>query len=104
MGGIHGAAVRLSLGKKEWFSVSQKDMTTGPITAQLLIFTLPILLSQLLQQFYNLADTAMVGQLIGADALAAVGTGGLAVICYRELLYWPFRGNQCAGIPAFRRA
>lgn len=52
-------------------------MTKGPIMGQLLAFTLPILLSQLLQQFYNIADTAMVGRLIGADALAATGTGGL---------------------------
>lgn len=56
---------------------TKTDMTEGPITGQLLAFTFPILLSQLLQQFYNIADTAMVGRLIGADALAAVGTGGL---------------------------
>ena len=56
---------------------TQTDMTSGPIFKQLLTFTLPILLSQLLQQFYNIADTAMVGRLVGADALAATGTGGL---------------------------
>lgn len=53
------------------------QMTDGPIARQLLAFTLPILLSQLLQQFYNIADTAMIGRLIGADALAATGTAGL---------------------------
>ena len=52
-------------------------MTEGPIARQLLCFTLPILLSQLLQQFYNIADTAIIGQYIGADALAATGTAGL---------------------------
>lgn len=56
---------------------SQVQMTEGPITKQLLCFTLPILLSQLLQQFYNIADTAIIGQYIGADALAATGTAGL---------------------------
>ncbi len=56
---------------------TSNDMTRGPIAKSLLMFTLPILLSQLLQQFYNIADTAMVGQLVGADALAAVGSGGL---------------------------
>lgn len=56
---------------------SQTDLTAGPIAIQLLAFTLPILLSQLLQQFYNIADTAIVGRMIGADALAATGSAGL---------------------------
>ena len=56
---------------------SQVQMTDGPIAKQLLCFTFPILLSQLLQQFYNIADTAIVGQCIGANGLAAAGTAGL---------------------------
>ena len=40
---------------------------------------LPILLSQLLQQFYTIADTALVGQVLGAQALAAVGTASLVL-------------------------
>lgn len=39
-------------------SADQQDFTRGPILRQLLIFMLPILLSQLLQQFYGIADTA----------------------------------------------
>lgn len=56
---------------------SQVQMTDGPIARQLLSFTFPILLSQLLQQFYNIADTAIIGQHLGADSLAATGTAGL---------------------------
>ena len=58
-------------------SADQQDFTRGPIIRQLLIFMLPILLSQLLQQFYSIADTALVGQVLGAQALAAVGTASL---------------------------
>ena len=58
-------------------SADQQDFTRGAIVRQLLIFMLPILLSQLLQQFYTIADTALIGQVLGAEALAAVGTAGL---------------------------
>ena len=58
-------------------SADQQDFTRGAIVRQLLIFMLPILLSQLLQQFYAIADTALVGQALGAEALAAVGTASL---------------------------
>ena len=58
-------------------SADQQDFTRGAIVRQLLIFMLPILLSQLLQQFYTIADTALVGQALGAGALAAVGTASL---------------------------
>ena len=58
-------------------SADQQDFTRGAIVRQLLIFMLPILLSQLLQQFYTIADTALVGQALGAEALAAVGTASL---------------------------
>ena len=58
-------------------SADQQDFTRGPILRQLLVFMLPILLSQLLQQFYGIADTALVGQALGAEALAAVGTASL---------------------------
>ena len=58
-------------------SADQQDFTRGAIPRQLLVFMLPILLSQLLQQFYTIADTALVGQVLGAQALAAVGTASL---------------------------
>ena len=55
--------------------MSQKaDLTTGPITTTMLRFALPMILGNLLQQFYNVADTFIVGQFLGAGALAAVGS------------------------------
>ena len=50
------------------------DLTRGGITGTLLRFTLPMMAGSLLQQCYNIADTLIVGQCIGADALAAVGS------------------------------
>ena len=52
-------------------------MTKGPIGRELLQLTLPVLLSQLLQQFYNIADASVIGQAAGAVGLAAVGSAGL---------------------------
>jgi len=56
---------------------TQKLMTDGPITRQLLSYMLPILLSQLLQQLYTMADAAILGRCIGARALAAHSSAGL---------------------------
>ncbi len=82
---------------------TQTDMTSGPIFKQLLTFTLPILLSQLLQQFYNIADTAMVGRLVGADALGCHRHRRTITVGYREFLYRPLRRNQRTHFPSFRK-
>ena len=54
------------------------DFTQGPITKQLVLFTLPLLLSTLLQTFYNAADRSVAGMYGGDVALAAVGSTGTA--------------------------
>ena len=51
-----------------------RDLTRGPVTRTMLYFAFPMILGNLLQQFYNVADTLIVGQFLGADALAAVGS------------------------------
>lgn len=52
----------------------QHDLTKGPITRTMLLFAGPMIAGNLLQQFYNVADTLIVGQFLGAGALAAVGS------------------------------
>lgn len=52
----------------------QKDLTQGSITKTLLLFAMPMIAGDLLQQFYNIADTLIVGRFLGAEALAAVGS------------------------------
>ena len=51
-----------------------RDLTRGSVTKSMLLFALPMILGNLLQQFYNVADTLIVGQFLGATALAAVGS------------------------------
>ena len=54
----------------------RKDMTIGNPMKIILLFSLPVLLGNLFQQFYNMVDTVIVGQYLGEDALAAVGSTG----------------------------
>lgn len=50
------------------------SLVTGNITWGMLWFAVPMILGNLLQQFYNIADTLIVGRFLGAKALAAVGS------------------------------
>jgi putative efflux protein, MATE family len=52
------------------------DITEGIIWKQLLLFAMPLLVSNILQQLYNTVDSAIVGKFINDDALAAVGSTG----------------------------
>ena len=60
--------------KKEKSDKMQRCLTSGPITKGILLFALPLMLGNLLQQMYNIADTWVVGRFLGPDALAAVGS------------------------------
>ena len=52
-------------------------MTKGRPMSVLLKFALPLMAGNVFQQFYNMADTIIVGRFVGADALAAVGATGI---------------------------
>lgn len=51
-----------------------RDLTKGSISRSLLLFALPMIAGNLLQQLYNIADTLIVGRVLGKNALAAVGS------------------------------
>ncbi len=53
-------------------SSTVKDMTTGNIWKQLIVFMIPLLVGNIFQQFYNTIDSVVVGNYVGKDALAAV--------------------------------
>ena len=53
-----------------------QDFTRGSIAKQLLIFYIPMFLTNMLQQVYSFVDTAIVGNGLGDHALAAVGNMG----------------------------
>ena len=52
----------------------KQDLTKGPLGKQILLFSLPLMLSNLLQVLFNMADIAVVGQFAGSVALGAVGS------------------------------
>lgn len=51
-----------------------QDFTRGPVMGRLLRFAVPMILGDLLQQCYNIADTLIIGRCLGPNALAAVGS------------------------------
>ena len=53
---------------------AEKNLTEGKILKTMLMFAIPMILGNLLQQVYNIADTMVVGRFLGAEALAAVGS------------------------------
>ena len=70
-----------------------KDMTQGSPLKLILAFAVPLMLGSLFQQFYNLADTIIVGRFVGVEALAAVGSvGGLNYLAQRTT-------GRCAATP-----
>ena len=76
-----------------------KDLTAGYPIKRILLFAFPLYLGILFQQFYNIVDTVIVGQLLGVKALAGVGSTGSA--CF---LILGFCNGICSGfsIPVAR--
>lgn len=63
--------------KKEMISLAKtKDLTQGSPLGLILRFAFPVYLGMLFQQFYNIVDTVIVGQLLGVRQLAGVGSTG----------------------------
>ena len=56
-----------------------KDMTKGSPVKHILLFSIPLLIGNVFQQFYSMVDTIIVGRFVGVDALAAVGATGSLV-------------------------
>lgn len=59
------------------------DMTIGSPTRHILLFSIPLLIGNIFQQLYNMVDSVVVGNFVGANALAAVGTcGSMNFFCF----------------------
>ena len=54
---------------------NEKNMTAGSPGKLIITFAIPLMLGNIFQQFYTMADTMIVGQVVGVEALAAVGAG-----------------------------
>lgn len=72
------------------------DFTKGSIVASLVRFSIPLMIGNLLQQFYNIADTLIVGRFIGKEALAAVGSAYTIMIFLTSIIL-----GLCMGSSAF---
>ena len=72
------------------------DLTSGSITTKIIKFSLPLMLGNLLQQMYNIADTWVVGRVLGADALAAVGSSYTLMVFLTSILLGLCMGSGVA--------
>ena len=63
----------------------KRDLTRGPVTKSMLLFAIPMILGDLLQQCYNIADTLIVGQVLGRDALNFKLTLPQDILIYQAL-------------------
>ena len=80
--GSEAPAAAKQSGKKQ----QTVDMTHGPLTGKILLFTLPIMLSSILQLLFNAADIIVVGRFAGSNSLAAVGSNGALINLIVNLL------------------
>ena len=66
------------------------DLTQGPVMKSMLLFAVPMILGNLLQQCYNVADTLIVGQFLGPNALAAVGSAYTLMTFLTSIMLPPY--------------
>ena len=65
-----------------------RDLTRGSISRSLILFALPMMAGNMLQQFYNIADTLIVSRALGANALAAVGSAYTLITFLTSIPIW----------------
>ena len=70
-----------------------KNLTAGPPLRLIVLFTLPLMIGNLFQQLYSVTDAMVVGQVLGVDALAAVGASGSI-----QFLLFGFSFGASAGV------
>ena len=73
--------------------MNQQSLIRGNITGSLLLFALPMMAGNLLQQFYNITDTFIVGRFLGTEALAAVGSAYTLMTFLTSILIGLSMGN-----------
>lgn len=64
----------------------ENDLTRGNITKSIIVFAVPMIIGNFLQQFYNIVDTIIVGKFIGSSALAGVGASYTFMIFLTSIL------------------
>ena len=84
-------------GSKEGQNGRTMDMTVGSPIGHILRFALPLLVGNVFQQLYNMVDSLVVGNYVGANALAAVGNCGSM-----NNLFFALANGLSIGIPFWR--
>lgn len=74
-------------------SANVKNMTTGSPGRLILLFALPLMVGNIFQQFYTMVDAMVVGQVVGVEALAAIGAA--------DWLIWMIQGILTGGTQGF---
>lgn len=64
----------------------KNDLINGNITKSIITFAVPMIIGNFLQQFYNIADTIIIGKFLGSSALAAVGSSYTFMIFLTSIL------------------
>ena len=75
------------------------DLTSGPMLQKIILFSLPLAASSILQLLFNAADVVTVGSFAGSTALAAVGSNG-ALINLLVTCLWASRWVPTLWLPA----
>lgn len=70
------------------------DLTKGKISKNLILFALSMMAGNLMQQFYNIADTLIVGRVVGKNALAAVGSAYTLMTFFDLYFSGTFHGGR----------
>ena len=70
-----------------WRHKVNRDLSKGPVVRSMLLFAIPMILGDLLQQCYNIADTLIVGHFLGEKALAAVGSS-FTLMTFITSFFW----------------
>lgn len=81
----------MSCGWKPWdclnaMKANMQDLTEGSLSKKILIFSFPLMLSNLLQVLFNMSDIAVIGQFAGSDSLGAVGSTSVLVNMFTGFL------------------
>ena len=71
-------------------------MLNGGLAGKLILFSIPLAFSSILQQLFNSADVAVVGRFAGEQALAAVGSCVALVGIFVNLIVRTFCGTECS--------
>lgn len=62
------------------------DLTHGPLVQQIILFSLPLMATNVLQVLFNMSDVAVVGQFAGPEALGSVGSTSILVSLFTGFL------------------